>query len=233
MFGKIGKCFCSHPIICIVIGVVVLSVYAVLISMMPDIAVYTISILLLLAMVAIMIVVFYKDAKATKKMQSMGKEDYEKVWKKYVDLVEKTCEELNYDRNKLNSDWIEKFNYLIYEIAVNTTVLYRKFNDFDIAACLIYSLTWDDKDNQNVIFSLECVRQLLNSPNIYIRHLGYGNELELEVESSLEEVNFEFYDEKITSDVLLSIIELYLNEKTINQLVRLSDFLYILYLKCR
>lgn len=233
MFGKIGKCFCKHPIIGIVIGVVVLSVYAVLLSIMPDIGVYTILILLVLGMVAMLIVVDYKDAKAQKKLQSMGKEDYEKVWEKYVDLVDNTCEELSYDRNKLNSAWINQFNYLIYEIAVNSTVLYRKFNDFDIAACLIYSLTWDNKDEENVIFSLECVRRLLNSPNIYIRTLKYGNELELEVESTLEEVNFQFYDEKITSDVLLSIIELYLNEKTINQLMRLSDFLYILYLKCK
>ena len=232
MSKKFTHYFYSHPIKCVVFACILLSIWAALLGIISEIARCIIVALLVLIMLTILLVVCYKDQKAEKKLQSMEKEDYEKVWKKYVDLVEKTCQEQSYDRSKLNCNWVERFNELIYSIAADRNILRRKFSDFDIAASLIYSLTWEDEDNGNLIFSLECVKHLLSSPNIYSRYLGYGNELELEVESTLRKVDFNFYDENITLNALSSIIEVYLTQKTTYGIVLLSDFLYILYLKC-
>ena len=163
----------------------------------------------------------------------MEKEDYEKKWMQYVDLVNEMLDEKKYERNKLNTDWIQTFNQVIYAIATNQYLLRRMFNDFDIAACLVYSLTWDSNNDEDILFAFDCAKKVISEPKEYIRDLGYGYKLELKVENILQKVNMHIPDETITTESLISIIRTYLTQKTESGIIQLSDFLHILYLKCK
>ena len=230
MERKITKYIVGHPARCLVSFIIFLISFTIILSMLPTIVVGSIAACLLFIMFTIAIIYFYKDKKARQKIQNMEKLDYEKKWELYVKLVEEIISAKKYERNNLYNDWIQVFNELIYSVATNSHLMRRKFNDFDIAACLLYSLTWTSDTDENILMAFDCVKHLIDEPKEYIRYLGYGNELELEVDKTFEKVNLLVPNEIITAEVIVSIIRTYLTQKTVNGILQLSDFLHILYL---
>lgn len=230
MGRKITEYIISHPARCLVFFIIFLISFTIIISMLPSIVVESIAVCLLFIMFITAIIFFCKDKKARQKVQNMEKLDYEKKWELYVKLVDEMISAKKYERNNLDNDWIEVFNELIDSVATNPYLLRRKFNDFDIAACLLYSLTWTSDTDENILMAFDCAKHLIDEPKEYFRHLGYGNELELEVEKTFEKVNLHIPNEIITDEVIVSIIRTYLTQKTVNGILQLSDFLHILYL---
>lgn len=233
MCKKIIQYFINHPFKCFLVFALFLLIFVFILSKSPQIVIAIIPVFLLVLMIATMITELYKVKKEKRKFQSMTEEDYEKKWKQYVDLVNETIEEENYDWNKLNVGWIQRFNNIIYAFAGDEYLLRRKFNDFDIASSLIYSLTWDNNTDENILFAFYCAKKIISEPKQYIRDLGFGYKLELKEESVFQKVNICIPDETITAEALISIIRTYLMQKTETGIVQLSDFLHILYLKCK
>ena len=233
MCKKIIQYFINHPFKCIVGLFIFLFIFVFILSKLPQIVILIIPVFLLVLMIATMIAELYKVKKEKRKFQNMTEEDYEKKWKQYVDLVNETIDEENYDRNKLNVGWIQRFNNIIYALAGDEYLLRRKFDDFDIASSLIYSLTWDNNTDENILFAFYCAKKIISEPKEYIRDLGFGYKLELKEESVFQKVNICIPDETITAEALISIIRTYLMQKTETGIVQLSDFLHILYLKCK
>lgn len=237
MSKKIVQYFINHPFKFIVRGCIFLIIFGFILSKillkLPQIVTEIIAVFMVVLIIAMIITVLYKEKKEKRKFQSMTEEDYKKKWKQYVDLVNETIDEENYDRNKLSVGWIQRFNQIIYAIAGNEYLLNRKFDDFDIASSLIYSLTWDNNTDENILFAFYCAKKIISEPKEYIRDLGFGYKLELEEESIFQKVNICIPNETITSEALISTIRTYLMQKTETGIVQLSDFLHILYLKCK
>lgn len=203
------------------------------VSILPQIVAYIISVGGLVAIIAISVIASREEKKEKQKFQSMNEEDCEKKWMQYFDLVNEMSRKEKYGRKQLNTDWVQIFNQIIYVISSNRYLLRRKLNDFDIASCLVYSLTWNNNTDENILFAFDCAKKVISEPKEYIRELGYGYKLELEVENIFQKVNIDIPDETITTEILISIIRTYLMQKTERGIVQLSDFLHILYLKCK
>lgn len=233
MSKKVMRYIIDHPLKCLMFFVIFLTIVVMTISKIPEIIVEIIATCLVALMIAIVIIALYQEKKEKQKFQSMDKEDYEKKWMQYVDLVNEMLDEKKYERNKLNTEWIQTFNQVIYAVTTNQYLLRRKFNDFDIAACLVYSLTLDNSTDENILFAFDCAKKVISEPKEYIRYLGYGYNLELKVENIFQKVNIYIPDKTITTEALISIIRTYLMQKTESGLIQLSDFLHILYLKCK
>lgn len=233
MSRKIMQYIIAHPWKCLTSFAIFLIIFAITISKLPEIIVVIIGTCLLALMIATIIISLRQEKKEKQKFQSMNKEDYEKKWMQYVDLVNELLDEKKYERNNLNTDWIQTFNQVIYAVATNQYLLRRKFNDFDIAACLVYSLTWDSNNDEDILLAFDCAKKVISEPKEYIRDLGYGYKLELKVENILQKVNMYIPDETITTKAIISIIRTYLTQKTEIGIIQLSDFLHILYLKCK
>lgn len=71
----------------------------------------------------------------------------------------------------------------------------------------------------------------MSNPKVYIRHINLDGELSLEVEGTISEIKTNPFYEVMTEEVVISIIERYLNQKSSSKVVQLSDFLYTLYKK--
>lgn len=230
MSRKFMQYFISHPWRCIIS----LFVFSIIFAMTaPEIVIEIVCICVLVLLLIYILNTFCCEEKEKQELQSMDKEDYEKKWMQYVDLVNEMLDENKYERNKLNTDWIQTFNQVIYAVATNQYLLRRKFNDFDIAACLVYSLTWNNNTDEDILFAFSCAKKVIREPKEYIRDLGYGHKLELNVENIFQKVNIYIPDETITTEALISIIRTYLTQKTESGIIQLSDFLHILYLKCK
>lgn len=232
MSKKVGQYIINHPARCFISFWIFLFLCGVVSLLLPQIVAEIIAFCLLVCMIVLLITSLQKEKKEKQKLQTMGKEDYKKKWELYLNLVNEVIDEKDYARNKLNEDWIQTFNQVINAIATNQYLLRRKFNDFDIAACLVYSLTLDNDTDENILLAFDCAKRLINEPKEYIRDLGYGYKLELEVEKTFSKVNITIPDDVISPEALTSIIRAYLIQKTDSGILQLSDFLHILYLKC-
>ena len=188
---------------------------------------------LLVLMIATIILLSLRDVIEKQKFQNMTEEDYEEEWKQYVDFVNETIKEESYERNKLSTNWIKKFNQIVYTVATNQYLLRRKLNDFDIAACLIYSLTGEKNTDENILFAFNCAKKVISEPKEYFRVVKMSYNFELLEEKKFQKVNISIPDETITTEALISIIRTYLMQETEDGIVQLSDFLHILYLKCQ
>ena len=233
MIRKFSRYFAIHPVKCFIYLLIIFIAFTMLISRLPTIFCEIFAICLTGLMIVLMIIALYKEKKEKQILQSMDKEDYEKKWKQYINLVNEVIDEKNHKQNKLNTDWIQTFNEAINIVATNQYLLRRMFNDFDIAACLIYSLTSINNTDEGILFAFDCAKKVINEPKEYILYLGYGYKLELEVEKELKKIKIYIPDETITPNALTSIIRAYLTQNTANGILQLSDFLHILYLKCK
>lgn len=234
MNKKISHYFINHPWRC---GILFLFFMIILAIALPvKIIVNFLLIIgscLMVFLIGIIIIFSLEEKKEKQNFFSMGKEDYEKKWIQYVDLVNEMINKKRFDRNNLDTNWIQTFHQIIYAIGTNRYLLRRNFNDFDIAACLVYSLTLDNPTDENILFAFDCAKRIISEPKEYIRDLGYGYKLELKVKNTFPKVNICIPNLTITAEALTSIIRTYLRQKKGNEIVQLSDFLHILYLKCK
>ncbi len=234
MNRKFMQYFYSHPVKCFLLLLLIPCVTVLILSFFPEIIVEAFIISLGILMIAILIFFLYEEKKEKlQRFQEMSEEGLEKKWKKYIDLVNETVDEEKYECNKLNVSWIQRFDQIIYDISTNQHLLRRKLNDFDIASCLIFSLTWDNQEDENILFAFDCAKKVVITPKEYLRNLGYAYKLELEAIKTFQSVNIYIPDETITATALVSILHTYLMQKTDIGILQLSDFLHILYLKCK
>ena len=232
MGKKINRYFINHPLKSIIAFLIVVLIYAFIISRLPEIVVKMIIVFLLVLMVVTEILLFLRSKMQRQKFQNATEEDFKEKWKQYVDLVNETINEENYERSRLRANWIQKFNQNIYAVATDQYLLKRKFNDFDIAACLIYSLTGENNIDENILFAFHCVKKIISEPKEYFRDY-FSYDFELLEEKKFQKVNISIPNETITAEALISIIRTYLVQETEDGIVQLSDFLHILYLNSK
>lgn len=227
MWEKVKKWFLSHPLWVIIIIFLVLPPILVI---MPEWVTIGMAALLCCAFLIFAICTICKDRKERKALQNMTPLDMKEKWKEYVNIVNSTLQKQK-EPKTLDDSWIEIFHSLMHSIAGNSYYIKRKLNDFDIASFLIYSLTWNHKEKDDILFAFECAKKVMSNPKVYIRHINLGGELSLEVEGTISEIKSNSFDEKITEEMTISIIERYLNQRSSSKVVQLSDFLYTLYKK--
>lgn len=230
MWEKVKKWFLSHPIGGIIIIFLVFIALIPLLSIIPE--GFTTGMASLLCGIFIIFVIWStcKEKKEKKALQNMTPLDMKEKWKKYVDIVNSTLQ--NQKKTKILDDsWIEIFHSLMHSIADNSYYIRRKLNDFDIASFLIYSLTWNQSEKEDILFAFECAKKIMSNPKVYRRHVNLGGELSLEVEGTIPEIKTNPFDEKMTEEMIISIIKRYLNRRSNSAVVQLSDFLYTLYKK--
>lgn len=218
---------------CLICFISFFILFVVTISILPIVIVEIIICCLALLLIILLIVSSLKEKKEKLEFEKENKEYYEKKWKKYIDLVDKMANEKMYNKDNLDKDWILIFNEILYDVATNQYLFRRMFNDFDIASCLIYSLTLNNDTDENILFAFECAKKIISEPKEYTINLGYGYKLELKEENSFEKLDVCVPDEIITSKAIVEIIHTYIMQKTEDGVVKLSDFLYILYLRCK
>ncbi len=234
---KILQYFVCNRVKCFV-GIIIFSfIFVLAISKLPVTAVDIFAVCLLLLVIAMSIASFCKIQKEKQKFQSMTEEDYKKKWEQYICLINETIDEDNYEWNELNAGWFQKFNDIMYALACfssSLNSLQRKFNDFDIASCLIYSLTWDNNTDENILFAFHCAKKIISAPKEYIRDIGFsGYKLELKEYRTFPSVSIDIPDEAITPQALISTLRTYLMRKSEYGIIQLSDYLHILYLNCK
>lgn len=226
MCKKVKKWSLSHPIGLLSIILLVAMALSLILTILPEWIIY------LLGGVFIIFVIwsFCKEKREKNVLQNMTQLDMKEKWKKYVDIVNSTLQ--NQKKTKvLDDSWIEIFHSLMHSIADNSYYIRRKLNDFDIASFLIYSLTWNQSEKEDILFAFECAKKIMSNPKVYRRHVNLGGELSLEVEGTIPEIKANPFDEKMTEEMIISIIERYLNSRSNSAVVQLSDFLYTLYKK--
>lgn len=172
-----------------------------------------------------------RNKQATKRMQNLNLEDLQKMYSEYKALVESKLEELDYSRDIICKNWLEDFHEYFY-IASDITN-YTMFTDFHIAASMFFALVSETPSLNQVCFAYECIKWLISNPREYVRHIDYGSEIKLKVETTLEEADYSLIEERIAPDELCKIIkEVYLTNKTESSLIGLADFLGSLYERC-
>ena len=135
----------------------------------------------------------------------------------------------------LPNDWVKVFDKYLDMIARLRIKEKQDFTDFDVMACLMYALTYEnDEDSRiiNVPFAFHCAKAFLRVPNVYECKRIEGYELVLEPIESLKEVSFETIDTSTLLEVQ-ELISVYLTQtKNYSQVLELADFLHIFYLRC-
>ena len=175
----------------------------------------------------------YKDKKAKERMKNLGIEDFHKMYSQYEAIVEGKVEEIgDYAREYVCEEWLTAFHEYLYHASAWLTKDY--FTDFHIAAAMFFALTSDEPSKYDVLFVYDCVRNMISAPKTYIRHIRYGNELELQVvKDTFDEVDFSIIENRVSPDEICKIIqEVYLSNKNGAYLIRFADFLGSLYDQC-
>lgn len=157
--------------------------------------------------------------------------DYEKMYAEYGDLISRKLEDLGVDKDYIHPDWFQTF-YVYFQKAARLCNR-GKFTDFHIAACIIFSMLVYADDIEHIDIIYKCVRELIAKPRVYIRHIGNGDVITLEVEKTLPEVNLALIEDVIAPAEFAKIIkEMYIKNKTGKALIELADFLNRVYLSC-
>lgn len=230
MWKKVKRWFLSHPLGVIIIIFLVVIALTLILAIMPEWVTIGMAASLCCVFLIFAIWSICKDKKERKALQNMTPLDMKEKWKEYVDIVNSTLQKQK-EPKTLDDSWIEIFHSLMHSIADNSYYIRRNLNDFDIASFLIYSLTWNHKEKEDILFAFECAKKIMSNPKVYIRHINLGGELSLEVEGTISEIITNPFDEIMTEEVVISIIERYLNQRSSSKVVQLSDFLYTLYKK--
>lgn len=224
------KWFKKHPIGGIVIMFLTVMALIPILLILPEWTPITISAFLCAVMVISVIWIHWKEKKEKESLKNMTRWDMKEKWKKYVSIVNVTLQKQEKSK-ELDDAWIEHFQYLMQNVAGNTYYINRVFNDFDIASFLIYSLTFEHREKEDILFAFECAKPLMKNPKEYTRRLNLGGEVSLQEKDTILEVKKDPFDEKITEEMAITMIERYLQENSADAIVQLSDFLSMLYRK--
>ena len=184
---------------------------------------------MLIVVLSVYAAVWYRrqDKMAKAKMESLTIEEYKHIYKKYFYMVNRVDKTEFAGAEKLSDNWLKQFHKILYDAAIECRR--RKFNDFDIASCLIHILV---HETGNVIFAFECAKPLISEPSIYSAYEGNGGEIKFDVEFTYSRKNIPYPDSKINSEALETIIRPLYNQQTTAGLFRLSDFLQNIYFSC-
>jgi len=176
-----------------------------------------------------------EEKKAEQRLKNREITDYVAKYQSYVDFVENALQQEEYKEVYLPNDWIKVFDKYLDMNAYWRTKKEQDFTDFDVIACLMYALTYEnDEDGRiiNVPFAFYCAKAFLCIPNVYECKRIEGYELVLEPIESLKEVSFETIDTSTLLEVQ-ELISIYLTQtKNYSQALELADFLHIFYLRC-
>lgn len=185
--------------------------------------------IMLIAALSIYAAIWYhiQDKRAKAKMENLTIDEYRQMYKKYFDVVNRVDKTKFSGAEKLSDNWLKQFHKILYDAAIECRR--RKFNDFDIASCLIHILV---HETDNVIFAFECAKPLLTEPSIYSAYEGDGGEIKFDIEFTYSRKNIPYPDSKINSEALETIIRPLYNQQTTAGLFRLSDFLQNIYFSC-
>lgn len=167
--------------------------------------------------------------KEEKKRKNWETKDYVQKYQVYVDLVHETAKKINYNFQKLDKEWILTFDNCLRI----TARLKRTFNNFDISACLIYTFLLCESSMEEMTFIFECVKELMTNPKDYKIDYSLGGDIELKLEKTYESVQINLPDDEISIEALINIFKAYFIPQDNNAVLQLSDFLHILYLRCK
>lgn len=176
-----------------------------------------------------------EEKKTKQRLKNRKIPDYVAKYQKYVEFVESAIQSGEYKEVYLPNDWVKVFDKHLDMTANLRTSEKQDFTDFDVMACLMYALTYEnDEDGRiiNVPFAFHCAKAFLRVPNVYECKRIEGYELVLEPIESLKEVSFETIDTSTLLEVQ-ELISVYLTQtKNYSQVLELADFLHIFYLRC-
>lgn len=142
-----------------------------------------------------LLISFVEEKIEQKRLKNMTTFDLLKKYVEYIDVVLDCIDESGNKNFLYNSEkWINNFDSCIY--VLSKKVKKRKFNDFDVSACLVTALmTSGEKTRENAIFAFKCVKKIIAKPKFYIRHVNLANEITLEAAGKYEEVNTSLINE--------------------------------------
>ncbi|MCI9038994.1 MAG: hypothetical protein HFJ29_03865 [Clostridia bacterium] len=176
-----------------------------------------------------------EEKKTEQRLKNRELPDYVAKYQSYVDFVENALQQEEYKEVYLPNDWIKVFDKYLDMTARLRVKEEQDFTDFDVIACLMYALTYEnDEDGRiiNVPFAFYCAKAFLCIPNVYECKRIEGYELVLESIESLKEVSFETIDTSSLLEVQ-ELVSVYLSQtKYYSQALELADFLHIFYLRC-
>ena len=176
-----------------------------------------------------------EEKNAKQRLKNRELPDYVAKYQSYVDFVENALQQEEYKEVYLPNDWVKVFDKYLDMTARLRIKEKQDFTDFDVMACLMYALTYEnDEDGRiiNVPFAFHCAKAFLRVPNVYECKRIEGYELVLEPIESLKEVSFETIDTSTLLEVQ-ELISIYLTQtKNYSQALELADFLHIFYLRC-
>lgn len=165
--------------------------------------------------------------KEEKKRKNWETKDYIQKYQPYLDLINAKAKELNYTIQILDKYWLPTFNNCIRIIAHGK----RTLNNFDIAACLIYTFLLWESSKEEMFFVFECVKELMANPKDYSLDYLIGGELILKPKETYESVQINLPNNEISVEALINIFKAYFIPQDRNGALQLSDFLHILYLR--
>lgn len=181
------------------------------------------ALLLLIAVKAII-----DQEKEAKELANMTPEKIKEKWQEYVNLVNEMAKEEKFNLNQVSKDW-----YLTFDDVMNMQcriITDRKFNDFDIASCLFYSLNIGSHFSSSTIrFAFSCLPEIISSPKEYTRDVGLAGKISLEVANFLPRVDQENLKKNLTSHYNISTIKSYLSNAITDEENFLQDFAHFLY----
>ncbi len=176
---------------------------------------------------------FIEEKIEMKRLKNTTTYDLLKKYADYVNIVIDCAEETgNKDLLYNSEEWIEKFDYYIYMLS--RIVRRRKFNDFDVAACLVCAIiTSCNRNHKNAVFAFNCARKIISKPKTYIRHVNLVDVITLEADETLDEIK-EAPSSEYDDNAKMSIthIEILPNEIDENALIALSKGLNSYYDRC-
>lgn len=207
-------------------------IISILLNQLPD-QVETIIIFALQIVIIIYIVTIdYKAKKAKKSIEHEINTMLKRKWRRYIDCVEDTFKSKKEMQN-LNVNWLKIFDELVRDTAMQKWGLDEEYvNDFDLASCLIFTLTWNSLEDSNIIHALECTKYLICNPKAYIYNLSIENGIKLKLKEHLPTVEISLIDTICFSNETIVAVRRCLKNRNTEGVEMLSNFLYELYLKC-
>ena len=226
--------FCQKHPGCVLIGFVLFVIlFAALLIILPTWGTYTVLLSLIGLDFIVILQMKNKTKKAEERMQNFGMDDFRQMYSQYVAIIEGEVEEIgDYARAYFCENWLEKFHKYLYCVSSNIRGVY--LTDFNIAAAMFFALTPENASKYQVLFAYDCVRNMISTPQTYIRHIRDGNELELDVvEDTFDEVDFSIIENRVSPEEICKIMkEVYISNKNDASLIGLSNFLRSLYEQC-
>lgn len=127
----------------------------------------------------------------------------------------------------LPEDWLILFDKALPKIAEKCIDSHTRFNNFSIAACLMYALTSERLDSMQVRFAFECTKLFISEPQVYEAFFGWSGTLHIKkIPSSFKKVGIYAFQPYTNSEEVLTLFKAYLPQG----IYSLSTFLLYLYL---